>query len=48
MREANELLVKAPSYKAVMNELAFPPKSSTTSNDKQSALAMLSEEKTKL
>jgi len=48
MRDANELLVKAPSYKAVMNELAFPPKSSASSNDKQSALAVLSEEKTKL
>ena len=48
MRDANELLVKAPSYKAVMNELAFPPKSSASSNDKQSALAVLSEEKIKL
>jgi hypothetical protein len=48
MRHANHLLATAPSYKAVMNELAFPPKSSTISNDKQSALAVLSEEKTKL
>jgi hypothetical protein len=48
MRHANDLLVKAPSYKAVMNELAFPPKSSTISNDKQSALAVLSKEKIKL
>jgi hypothetical protein len=48
MRAANDLLVKAPSYKAVMNELAFPPKSSTTSNDKRSVLAVLSEEKIKL
>jgi hypothetical protein len=48
MRDANDLLVKAPSYKAVMNELAFPPQSSTSSNDKQSALAVLSEEKIKL
>jgi hypothetical protein len=48
MRDANDLLVKAPSYKAVMNELAFPPKSSASSNDKQSALAVLSEEKIKL
>ena len=48
MRAANDLLVKAPSYKAVMNELAFRPKSSASSNDKQSALAVLSEEKIKL
>jgi hypothetical protein len=48
MRHADDLLATAPSYKAVMNELAFPPKSSTISNDKQSALAVLSEEKTKL
>jgi len=48
MRAANDLLVKAPSYKAVMNELAFPPKSLTISNDQQSALAVLSEEKIKL
>jgi hypothetical protein len=48
MRDANDLLVKAPSYKAVMNELAFPPKSSTISNNKQSALAVLSKEKIKL
>jgi hypothetical protein len=48
MREANDLLVKAPSYKAAMNDLAFPPKSSTISNDKQSALSVLSKEKIKL
>ena len=48
MRHANDLLLKAPSYKAAMNELAFPSKSSTISNDKQSALAVLSKEKIRL
>jgi len=48
MRHADDLLATAPSYKAVMNELAFPPKSSTISNGKQSALAALSKEKIKL
>ncbi len=48
MRRANNLLATAPSYKAVMNELAFPPKSSTISKDKQSALAVLGKEKIKL
>jgi hypothetical protein len=48
MRDANDLLVKAPSYKAAMNELAFPPKSSSISPNKQSALTVLSEEKIKL
>jgi len=48
MREANDLLVKAPSYKVAMNELAFPPNSSSISPNKQSALTVLSEEKIKL
>lgn len=48
MRRADALLATAPSYKAVMNELAFPPKSSTVPNDKQSALAVLGKEKIKL
>ena len=48
MRHANNLLATAPSYKAVMNELAFPPKSSSISKDKQSALAVLGKEKIKL
>ncbi len=48
MRRADALLATAPSYKAVMNELAFPPKSSTVPNDKQSALAILGKEKIKL
>ncbi len=48
MRRADALLATAPSYKAVMNELAFPPKSSTVPKDKQSALAILGKEKIKL
>lgn len=48
IRHANNLLATAPSYKAVMNELAFPPKSSSISKDKQSALAVLGKEKIKL
>jgi hypothetical protein len=48
MRGANALLATAPSYKAVMNELAFPTRSSAVSKDKQSALAVLSKEKIKL
>ena len=48
IRGANGLLATAPSYKAVMNELAFPPKTSTVPKDKQSALAVLGKEKIKL
>ena len=48
MRNANDLLATAPSYKAVMNELAFLKKSSIISKDKTSALAVLSKEKIKL
>jgi hypothetical protein len=48
MRHANNLLATGPSYKAVMNELAFPSKSSNISKDKQSALALLGKEKIKL
>ena len=45
---ANNLLATAPSYKAVMNELAFPSNSLSISKDKQSALAVLGKEKIKL
>lgn len=48
MQHANTLLATAPSYKAVMNELAFPPKSSSISKDKESALTVLAKEKIKL
>jgi hypothetical protein len=48
LRDANALLATAPSYKTVMNELAFPPKSSSIPKDKLSALAVLGKEKIKL
>ena len=48
MRGANGLLATAPSYKAVMNELAFPPQTSIVPKDKQSALAVLGKERIKL
>src|SRR5579859_3376820 len=48
IRRANALLATAPSYKAALNELAFPVKSSTVPDDKQSALAVLGKEKIKL
>jgi hypothetical protein len=48
VRRADDLLASAPSYKALMSELTFPPKSSPVPKDKQSALAVLSKEKIKL
>ena len=48
VQRANVLLATAPSYKALMNELTFPPKSSPVPQNKQSALAVLSKEKIKL
>lgn len=48
MRDANAMLATSPSYKAVMNQLAFPPKTSTIPKDKLSALAVLGKEKIKL
>lgn len=48
MHDANALLAKAPSYKALMNELALRPSSSTPSKKKQSAFAVLAKEKIKL
>lgn len=48
VRGANALLATAPSYRAVMDELAFPATSSPVPKDKQSALAMLGKEKIKL
>jgi hypothetical protein len=48
VRSANALLAASPSYRAVMNELAFPIKSSPAAKDKQSALAVLGKEKIKL
>jgi len=48
VQRANVLLATAPSYKALMNELTFPPQSSPVPKNKQSALAVLSKEKIKL
>jgi len=48
MHDANALLAKAPSYKALMNDLALRPNSSTLSKNKQSAFAVLGKEKIKL
>ena len=48
VRSANALLATSPSYRSVMNELAFPTKSSPAAKDKQSALAVLGKEKIKL
>jgi len=48
MHDANALLAKAPSCKALMNELALRPSSSTPSKKKQSAFAVLAKEKIKL
>jgi hypothetical protein len=48
MRDANSLLATAPSYKTVLNEMAFHPRPSTVPNDQQSAVAVLSKEKIKL
>lgn len=48
MRDANALLATAPSYKAVLDEMAFHPRPSTVPNDRQSAVAVLSKEKIKL
>lgn len=47
MRRADTLLAIAPSYKAAMNDLAFPLRTSVP-KDKQSALAILGKEKIKL
>jgi hypothetical protein len=48
VRGANTLLANAPSYKAALNELAFPANSAPVPKEKLSALAVLSKEKTKL
>ena len=48
MREVNSLLATAPSYKAVLDEMAFHSQSSTVLKDKHSAVAVLSKEKMKL
>ena len=48
MHDANALLAKAPSYKALMNELALRPNTSTPVKQKRSAFAVLGKEKIKL
>jgi hypothetical protein len=48
MRDANALLAIAPSYKAVVDSIAFHNQGSTIPKDKQSALAVLAKEKIKL
>jgi hypothetical protein len=47
MRDANALLASAPSYKAAVDSMAFHNQGSFP-KDKQSALAVLAEEKIKL
>jgi hypothetical protein len=48
IRSANALLATAPSLKAALDEMAFPPHAAPAPKDKRSALAELAEEKTKL
>lgn len=48
MHDANSLLAAAPSYKAVLDEMAFHPRHSTVPKDEQSAVSVLSKEKIKL
>lgn len=48
MHDANSLLASAPSYKTLLDEMAFHPQHSTVLKDQQSAVAVLSKEKIKL
>lgn len=48
LRSANALLAAAPSFKAAVDDLAFHSQTITLPNGKQSTVAVLSEEKTKL
>ena len=48
MRTANALLNAAPSYKAVIDDMAFRSENSEITQGKQSAVAVLSKEKIKL
>lgn len=48
MRSADALLASAPSYKPVMDELAFPRQSPMIPHGQESALAVLRKEKVKL
>jgi len=48
LREANALLASAPSYRAVVDNMAFRNRGVRIPNGKQSALAVLAKEKVKL
>jgi len=48
IRDVNALLTAAPSYKSVVDSIAFRNQGSNVPQDKQSALAVLSQEKIKL
>jgi hypothetical protein len=48
MRSANALLATAPSYKAVVDTLAFPSQTAPLTPGKQSAIAVLGKERIKL
>jgi hypothetical protein len=48
LRSANAWLMTAPSFKAAIDDLAFRPQSHPVPQGKQSAVAVLSEEKIKL
>ena len=48
MRDANALLASAPSYKAVIDGMAFHDHASSFPKQKQSAFAVLAKEKIKL
>ncbi len=48
MREANALLASSPSYRAVVDNMAFRKQTVAIPNGKQSALAVLAKQKVKL
>ena len=48
MRSANELMAKAPSFKAFVDDMAACPQPAPLPKDKRSAIAVLSTEKIKL
>ena len=47
-QNTNEWLVRAPSFKTAVDHLGFRPETSSIQQDKQSAVAALSEERIKL
>lgn len=48
IRSANALLARAPSFKAVVDDMAFHPQVAPLSKDQRSAVAVLSKERIKL